>query len=181
MLSNGLRAAAAERKLSLRQIGKRLGYSQPVVLSHWATGRTPIPIDRATEVACEVGLPANQFLEAVLHQRHPGVEWGLVTGGADPISRDLEEAAGKPLTKLSAEHHRVLREVVQDEQPDERWLSIPETAAVNLLRRLFPQMRTSGLSEDDRETLQLAADLRNAEDAAPPHRQAKRQIKSDEC
>ena len=58
MLSEGLRRASSERGLSVRQLGKKLNYKQAVVLSHWATGRVPIPIDRAVEVAREVGLPS---------------------------------------------------------------------------------------------------------------------------
>lgn len=162
MLSKGLRVAASERKLSLRQIGKRMRYSQPVVLSHWATGRTPIPIDRAIEVAREVGLPREQFLGAVLRQRHPDVEWGLITGQRDHLLQALEKAAGKPLSALGAGHQRVLREVVKDSKPEERWLSISEVAVVKFLRELFPEMRTSGLSEGDREALRLAVELTDA-------------------
>jgi hypothetical protein len=66
---------------------------------------------------------------------------------------------------LSAGHRRVLREVVEDSKPEERWLSIPEIAAVKLLREIFPNMRNSGLSEDDCDALRLAASLRNADDA----------------
>jgi hypothetical protein len=161
MLGNGLRGAALERRLSLRQIGKRLGYSQPVVLSHWATGRTPIPIDRAIEVAREVGLPPERFLEAVLRQRHPDVDWGLITENRNQILRGIGAVADKPLADLSDEQIRVLREVVKDGKPEERWLSIPEVAAVNFVRQIFPKMRTSGFSDNDREALRLAADLRH--------------------
>ena len=36
-----------KRDASVRQLGKNLGYSQAVVLSHMANGRVPIPLDRA--------------------------------------------------------------------------------------------------------------------------------------
>lgn len=172
MLSDGLRSAAQERGLSLREVGRRLGYKQPVVLSHMAKGRVPVPIDRAPEIARQVGMPPDRFLEAVLHQHHPEVEWGLITVKPDPFLLDLEEAAGHPLSALSAEHHGVLREVVADSKPEERWLSIPETAAIRFLREIFPNMRISGLSEDDRDALRLAAAVRNADDGAQHNEQA---------
>jgi transcriptional regulator with XRE-family HTH domain len=165
MLADGLRSAAQERGLSLREIGRRLGYRQPVVLSHMASGRVPVPIDRATDIAQQVGISPDLFLEAVLRQHHPKVEWGMITGEPDRFLQNLEEAAGKPLGALSAGHHRILREVVKDSKPEERWLSIPEIAAVKFLRELFPMMPTSGLSENDRDALRLAADLRTADRA----------------
>lgn len=160
MLAAGLRTAALERGLSLREIGRRLGYKQPVVLSHMANGRVPIPIDRALDIAREVGLPAAQFLQAVLRQRHPEVDWRLVTSSvADPVVAELELLAGKPLGALSQAHHRVLRDLVRDPDPEARWLSIPEIAVVKVLRELFPNMQRDGLAEWQREFLRSYADL----------------------
>lgn len=153
MLADGLRTASQERGLSLREIGRRLNYSQPVVLSHMATGRVPVPIDRALAIAAEVGLPEKEFLLAVLQQRHPDVSWGLVTGSADPVETELEKIAGKPLSALSLGHQRVLRGVVRDSHPEERWLAIPEVAAVRLLRKRFPKLQTEGLDPRDRARL----------------------------
>jgi transcriptional regulator with XRE-family HTH domain len=164
MLAAGLRSAAQERGLSLREIGRRLGYRQPVVLSHMASGRVPIPIDRALNIAEQVGIPRDRFLEAVLIQHHPGVQWRLITGEPDPSVLSLEKAAGRSLGALSAGHHRVLQEVVEDRNPEERWLAIPEISAVKFLRDLFPNMQTAGFSEEDRDALRLAVALNNAED-----------------
>jgi transcriptional regulator with XRE-family HTH domain len=180
MLAAGLRSAAQERGLSLREIGRRLGYRQPVVLSHMTSGRVPVPIDRAPDIARQVGISPDHFLEAVLRQHHPEVEWGLITGKPDPFLSDLQDEVGKPLNALSAGHHRVLREVVQDSAPEERWLSIPEVAAVKCLRQLFPMMGDSGLSEDDRETLRLAADIRHAENHTHNHQQSTKRSKTNE-
>lgn len=159
MLAAGLRTAALERGLSLREIGRRLDYKQPVVLSHMANGRVPIPIDRALEIAREVGLPPKQFLEAVLQQRHPEVDWRLITGGRDPFATELEAIAGKPLSALGPSHQRVLREVVRDPKPEDRWLAVPEISTVKLLREIFPDLPRSGLSADDREDLNVLAML----------------------
>ena len=167
MLAAGLRSAAQERALSLREIGRRLGYRQPVVLSHMASGRVPVPIDRASDIAEQVGISRDLFLEAVLHQHHPEVQWSLITGKPDPFLLDLEKTAGVPFSALSAGHHRVLHEVVEDSMPEERWLARPEIPAVRFLRELFPNMPTSGLSEEDRDALRLAATIREMDDAAP--------------
>lgn len=162
MLADGLRLAAQERGLSLREIGRRLGYRQPVVLSHMATGRVPVPVDRATEIAQQVGIPPDRFLDAVLRQHHPNVEWALITVATDPFVAALQNAVDMPFGSLSAEHRRVLQEVAKDSKPEERWLSIPEVAAVKLLRELYPHVSITGLSAEDCQYLRASIDLRNA-------------------
>jgi transcriptional regulator with XRE-family HTH domain len=153
MLANGLRSARDERGLSLREIGRRLGYKQAVVLSHMANGRVAVPTDRAPEIARQVGIAPEQFLKAVLLQHHPDVDWELIIGGPH------EQLLGKPLSTLSPGHKRVLQEVVEDRWPEERWLSIREVAVVRLLRELFPQLHTDGLSAAERSTLQSCVEL----------------------
>lgn len=166
MLASGLRTAAAERNLSLRQIGRQLGYNQPVVLSHMATGRVPIPIDRAVEIAEAVGMSPKTFLEAVLEQRHPGIDWRLIKEGADPLCDELATLAGTALSSLPKERQQVLREAADTAQAEERWLSEAELPVVRLLRELFPNMRKSGLPEVDRETIRVIANLLNEQDRA---------------
>jgi transcriptional regulator with XRE-family HTH domain len=166
MLARGLRTAAAERKLSLRQIGRQLGYNQPVVLSHMATGRVPIPIDRAVEIAEAVGMPPEAFLDAVLVQRHPGIDWRLIKGRSDPLCDELASLAGKALSDLSKGRQQVLRDAASDADAEERWLSEAELPVVRLLRELFPHMKKSGLAAADRETLRVVANLLNEQDRA---------------
>lgn len=156
MLAEGLRRAAADRSLSVRQIGKRMGYSQAVVLSHWATGRTPIPIDRAIDVAREVGLPKKQFLLSVLEQRHKDVDWSLITSPGDEFVVELEDLAGRPLSALNADQQHVLRETVCDPNPARRWLSAAEIPIMELIRERRPLVRSEGLSPRDRKTLKQA-------------------------
>ena len=163
-LTDGLRSAALDHHLSLREIGRRLGYKQPVVLSHMATGRVPIPLDKAPAIAAEVGLSEASFLLAVLEQRHKNIDWQLITGAADPFASELERTAGKPLSSLSPAHQRVLRDVVRDSDPGERWLAIPEISVMRLLRKMFPKMSTDGLSSSDRSLLQSLAELLKDDD-----------------
>ena len=153
MLTEGLRTASLERGLSLRQIGKKLGYSQAVVLSHMAKGRVPIPLDRALDIAREVGMPAKQFLLAVLEQRHSQVDWGLITAAGDHFVDELESLAKKPLSALNAEQRHIMREVVCDPHPARRWLSLAELPTIEVLRKLRPAIRTEGLDAEDKEAL----------------------------
>jgi hypothetical protein len=161
MLASALRTASSERGVSLREIGRRLGYKQPVVLSHMATGRVPIPVDRAIDIAREVALPEKHFLEAVLEQRHPEIDWKIMTGKEDPLVDELETIAQRPLSALSADHQRVLRDLVRDPDPRSRWLSMPEISVVQMLRKTFPNMQRDGLSADERDLLDLLPALRD--------------------
>lgn len=156
MLAEGLRRASSQRGLSVRQLGKRLNYKQAVVLSHWATGRVPIPIDRAVEVAREVGLPEREFLLAVLEQRHKNVDWGLITDFSDDLVEDLEAIAGRPLSTLSAEHQQVMKEVVAEAQPGRRWLTLSEVPVMEAIREQAPYVRSDGLPRRLVETITTA-------------------------
>lgn len=153
MLSEGLRTAAAERGLSVRQIGKLLNYKQAVVLSHMANGRVPIPIDRALDIAEVVGLPAKEFLVAVLQQRHDEVNWSLITDTGDDFVASLEALAGKSLSQLSAEHRAVLREVVVEPHPSRRWLNLAEVPLVDALRAEEPNLRTEGVTARQKDAI----------------------------
>jgi hypothetical protein len=155
MLADGIRAASAGG-LSVRQLGKRLRYRQAVVLSHMANGRVPIPLDRALDIAREVGLPAKEFLLAVLEQRHSQVDWSLITAPGDHFIEELESLAGKPLSAVNAEQRHVMREVVCDPRPARRWLSLAELPAIEVLRERRPHVRTEGLNAEDKESLRRA-------------------------
>jgi hypothetical protein len=156
MLAEGLRRASSERGLSVRQLGKKLHYKQAVVLSHWATGRVPIPIDRAVEVAREVGIPEREFLLAVLEQRHAEVDWKLITGFNDDLIEDLEDIAGKPLSTLSADHQQVMKEVVAEARPQRRWLTLSEVPVMEAIREQVPYVRSDGMPRGMIERLTTA-------------------------
>ncbi len=160
LLLAGAIADRAREGVSLRELGRRLEYKQAVVLSHMATGRVPIPVDRAVEIARTVGLSPRKFLLAVLEQRHPVVDWSMITDPAAGFAGELEVIAGKSLDELPSDPRRVIREAVIDPQPLRRWLTTAELPAVELLRQLRPDMRTEGLSERDK--LELRKALANA-------------------
>lgn len=160
MLSEGLARASAERGVGLRQVAKEIGYRQAVVLSHMALGRVPIPIDRADQLAEHLGLEPAAFIRAVLQQRHPDVNWSGLFDRAESSSPStelveaLEAIAGKPMDELSTEQKRVMREVAADQSPARRWLSVHEVAAIELLRRLVPNLTNDGLSRSDARTIE---------------------------
>lgn len=160
---------AGERGLSLRQIAKLLDYKQAVVLSHMALGRVPIPLDRAEDIAGVLDLDKAQFLRMVAEQRHPDVTWGLLatTGvvfdDAAKLAGELEAIAGVPISKLSAEHRAVLREVAGSAHPRRRWLSEHEVPVVAALRDYRPEIRESGLEDRDMQNLQALLALPRAD------------------
>ncbi len=151
MLRDGLRRAADQRGLSTRAAAKQLGYKATVVISHMATGRVPIPLDRAAEIAEVVGLDPTRFFRAVLEQRHPGSAEilglnSLVTSTTDPFADELRMIAGCNLADLPDEHKIVIREAVSERHPRRRWLSLQELSVMAKLRQRRPELAEAGLS-----------------------------------
>ncbi|RYY28379.1 MAG: XRE family transcriptional regulator [Sphingomonadales bacterium] len=160
MLASGIQRASVRDGISLRQLGKRLGYKQAVVLSHMASGRVPIPIDRAQDLATTLEVDPKMFLAAVLDQRHPDVDWALITGMHDTAGSTFHLAAdltgGRAVDELTPGQRAVMREVAADPQASRRWLSVHEVEAVEMLRELRPTMVREGLGPGDRRALRDA-------------------------
>lgn len=149
LLREGLARAKGERNLSARKIALGLGYKQPVVLSHMASGRVPVPLERAVEIAGAVGLPASAFLIAALEQREPQAAELMRSpsgGMADLFVGELQALAGGPLEALPDGHKQVLREVITDRAPERRWLPLTELRAIAEIRKAAPHFSTTGLS-----------------------------------
>lgn len=152
MLRHGLDRARDQMGVSVRQLAKSLGYKQAVVLSHMATGRAPIPIDRADQIARALEIDPGKFLRAVLDQRHPDVEWALITAKAgatatDNLAAQLEVILNSPLSDLNSEQRRVLREVAAERSPGRRWLSIHELPLIEAIRSTQEREHDGDLSE----------------------------------
>jgi hypothetical protein len=163
MLHTALQRAAKERGLSTRAAARELGYKATVVISHMATGRVPIPLERAVEIAQVVGLDPPAFYAAVLEQRYPGSSemLGLANRNVErpgTFVSELTVLAGCGLEELPEEHRRILREVVSERAPARRWLSIAELPTVLALRRLRPDMSKHGLTHDDIVAIRSALD-----------------------
>lgn len=156
LLAGALAEMATSKRISLREIGRRLGYKQPVVLSHMSSGRTPIPLDRAGEIARAVELPERKFVLSVLEQRHQGIDWRSISANEDEFIDELVNIAGTWLGDLPSEQRSVLREVVADSQAGKRWLTIAELGAIQLIRDLRPHLRTEGLTTGDRRAIREA-------------------------
>lgn len=164
MLSQGLARAKEERGLSVRQLGKQLGYKQAVVLSHMASGRVPIPIDRAEDLAEALKLDKASFLQAVVRQRYPTVAWHLLSGGCQPsgsdsLAQELEAILGAPLKNLTKEQRGVMREVAAEPHPRRRWLSVHEVPAVQELRAIYPHMEREGIPMSDLSAIKALAGI----------------------
>lgn len=154
MLAEGLARAKEERGMSVRSIGKQMGYKTAVVLSHMATGRVPIPIDRGAELADILKLDEDAFLFAILQQRHPDIDWVRLfrrpsSSGDDGLAMELEAVLGARLRDLTQEQRAVMREVAGERFPRRRWLSVHELGIVTRLRERFPELTTDGLDQAD--------------------------------
>ena len=154
MLAEGLARAKDEQGLSVRKIGRLMNYKTAVVLSHMATGRVAVPIDRAVELADILKLDEKSFLLAVLQQRHPDIKWGRLfhkEPAADDhnLAMELEAVLGARLKDLTPEQRAVMREVAGERSPRRRWLSVHELGMVTMLRERFPEMTTDGVDQAD--------------------------------
>jgi len=158
MLEEALKGAQDAGR-SQRQVAHKLGYKSSVVLSHMAAGRVAIPIDRAEDIASELGMDRHAFLLAVLEQRLPKVDLKSlfnISYSSDRTVGRLESIAGCSLDDLPAEARGILEEVVAARNPRRRWLAPAELATIELIRHLRPDSATSGLSEDDRIAVEKA-------------------------
>jgi len=139
MLAQGLQMAATRDKLSLREIAKTLGHKNPSMLSQWASGRVPIPIERVAELADALELDGQLFMLAVLSQRHPSVDWGIIEDRLTPayaFVERLQNIAGKPIQEFEPGQIRVMNEAAADSQADRRWISAREAEVIEALRGL---------------------------------------------
>lgn len=159
MLAAGLKDVADRDGSSLRAIGKQLGYKQAVVLSHMATGRVPIPVERVPMLAEALGLDQRTFSQAVLEQRYPGVAWNELFRAPSDDNHSAEFGgllAGVRLQDLSEDHKAVARELVRDAWPRERWLAVPEVPLLSLIRKMRPDGARAGYSSDDLQLIEAA-------------------------
>lgn len=157
LLLAGLDKVQEEKGLSQRQVAKQLNYKASVVVSHMATGRAPIPVDRAMDIARLLGLEPAQFLLAVLEQRHPDIDFrrilssyspkgGAAKGGSESfLVQELESIAGCKMDEMPVATVNVLRDVVADRNAARRWLHVSEIPFIEELRKARPD----GLSPKD--------------------------------
>lgn len=160
-------ALIAKPDLSQRSLAHLLGYKSSVVVSHMASGRAPIPIDRALEIAAAVDMDPGEFLLAVLEQRYPDIAFtdllsipagqqlrsGSTAGEDLDVMRDLERVAGARLAELPEERLSIVRDVLTDRDPSRRWLTLNELPLVEDLRDKFPMLRSKGIAPSVRAQL----------------------------
>ncbi len=158
MLDEALRRAQANGR-SQRAVAADLGYKSSVVLSHMGTGRVPIPVDRAREIAKQLSMDSDAFLRAVLEQRYPEADFRAlfnVSYSSNRTVAKLEAIGGCSLDDLPAETQSVLEEVTAARHPRRRWLSTAELSTLELIRALRPDSSVSGLSDEDRQSIEKA-------------------------
>lgn len=158
MLEAAMKAAQASGR-SQRDVATDLGYKTSVVLSHMTTGRVPIPIDRAKDMAAALDMNGDSFLLAVLEQRLPDIDWkslfNISYSSGRTVSR-LEAIAGSSLDDVPADTRAMLEEVVAARNPARRWLAPAELTTIELIRDLRPDSRQNGLTDEDRRSIENA-------------------------
>jgi len=154
MLRHALWELKNRHRRSARDVAKALGYKQPVVISHMASGRVAIPLEKAEAIAQETGLPTDEFLLSSIEQKIDRVRVFLkpYTASSPTFSMhfatEVADIAGTSLDDLNDEQKMVIREVASDPRPGRRWLSTSEIRLVNSLREAIPSLRDKGISED---------------------------------
>lgn len=166
MLASALETAREKSGLSQRGLADKMGYRSSVVISHMATGRVPIPVDRVNDFAAHLDLDPAEFLAAVLEQRFPDIDFSLLAaregevggqatsairpeGGPSQaawVQQQLEDAAGKRMDEWSSDTVALLREVLASSSPRNRWLTANELSFVSLMRSSAPSLIAMGLS-----------------------------------
>ena len=145
---------------SLRRLATELGYKQSTVLSHMASGRVPIPIDRAAEFADYLNVPRAMFIPAVLRQRHPDVLDAVAGDSDEPRLRvELSNLSAFESAKMTKAQQKIVQEVLRDSRPEERWLTPAEVPVVGFLREACPNIFESGLTVIQRRALKEAIEV----------------------
>jgi hypothetical protein len=162
MLREALDRIKRLRGISVRTLGKQLGYKQATVLSHMASGRVAIPLERAPDIARAADLSPGDFLAACVEQRSAEAATLLQYQPANEdetsfgLVSELNVIAGQALDSLNEEQKSVMRKVAADARPGRRWLSEAELPIVEGLRRLRPEITEIGLTPSDRAKLEAA-------------------------
>lgn len=158
-LQSALARIKTHQKKSLRQIAKQLNYKQAVVLSHMAKGRIPIPVERAVEIAEVLDINPTSFIKLVLKQRFPAISllFDETNSHQTNLSTDINLIGlGDSLSNATPMQLSIIRDVLRDHRPEERWLSTQEVFVVSEIRKLRPDITRDGLSTADIQRLQDA-------------------------
>lgn len=164
MLSEALNRVQKEEGWSQRQVAKLLDYKTSVVISHMASGRVPIPVDRALDFARLLKIDPGNFLLAVLQQRHPEIDFTRLLSGITRRSavssssrtargfvvQELESLAGVELDALPKGTVNVLRDAIADREPRRRWAALSEVPLLAIIRKHHPD----GLSHEQRQAFE---------------------------
>jgi hypothetical protein len=167
MFAEGLAKLEKEHGISQRTLAKQLSYKSSVVISHMASGRAPIPIERTADFSRLLKLDAQEFLMAALDQRYPQLNVTRVLSGMQSAAsthkgsideellmlEDLQSAAGVALADLPGDQFSILREVAADRQAGRRWVSVPELGVLDLFRSERPDILKNGLKPQQRTAL----------------------------
>lgn len=157
-LQSAINKAKVKNKTSLRTIAKTLNYRQAAVLSHMASGRIPIPVERAEKIAVALDINPSAFMKMVLKQRYPNMSLAVEQHVFEhqALLNGLDASLPPGLNNATPSQMRIIREVLRDDHASERWLSPHEVFFVSEIRKLRPGIIADGLSSDDLQQVRLA-------------------------
>jgi transcriptional regulator with XRE-family HTH domain len=160
LLADALAKTQQQTGKTQRELSQELGYKSSVVLSHMASGRVPIPLDKTMSIAQVLNLDHSRFLLATLKQRFPDVPFesllGIKLQPTSELERELVAIAGAGLDDLDDTTKAVMREVVAAARPESRWLSTSEIPVVASIRAFYPAVLRRGLTATEQKSLLTA-------------------------
>ncbi|MDO6415934.1 hypothetical protein Q4F19_16205 [Sphingomonas sp. BIUV-7] len=149
LLAEGLERAKA-RGVSLRAVAKEMRYAEPVSISHMATGRSAVPIDRAHEIASVLKLDADLFMVAALEQRLPEFDWAAIRllMTAERELAVFRVVTGRALSDMTDEQLAIISNVANADDPERRWIKPLEVPLVEAVRKADPSSSSLGLDSN---------------------------------
>jgi hypothetical protein len=160
LLADALARTQQHTGKTQRELSQELGYKSSVVLSHMASGRVPIPLDKTLIIAQVLNLDHSRLLLATLKQRFPDVPFetllGIKVQPTSDLERELVAIAGTGLDDLDDSKKAVMREVAAAARPESRWLSTSEIPVVATIRTFYPAVLRRGLTTAEQNSLLTA-------------------------
>jgi len=144
MLKEALARYTSQHKGGLRALAGVIGMNQATVLSHMATGRIGIPLDRVQQFAEVLDLNVEAFSLAVIEQREPAMlsllqsVYRVETEGTDSAERAGLIREIRAAKVLSPRQISLIRDIVRDPELSTRVVTGRESELIWKIREARP-------------------------------------------